>query len=98
MKRLALCLSMILLLSGCTLLVETKTIKHVQYIDSDPFPNCVSCSYGVFQKENGETFKLPVADSKLQQMVVGTHYDIEYETKSPRYPSNKVVRAEVSTE
>jgi hypothetical protein len=79
-----------LLLSACGV-TETDIIENVKLVDSDPFENCRSCSYGVFEKENGEQFKLPISDQKLKQMIEGTVYDIEYETKSFDYPENEVI-------
>lgn len=79
----------VIIMSGCVR--ETATIKGVEYVDSDPFENCVSCSYGVYKKENGEEFKLPTSDDKINQLVKGTKYNIEYETKSFDYPDNEVV-------
>lgn len=86
----------VLLLSACSL-TETATIENVKYIDADPFENCKSCSYGIFEKENGEQFKLPISDSKIKQMIEGTTYDIEYETKSFDYPESEVVNVLISS-
>ncbi|MBG9694187.1 hypothetical protein ABD91_26005 [Lysinibacillus sphaericus] len=90
MKKLLTITSLTLLLSACNL-TETAIIENVKLVDTDPFENCKSCSYGVFEKENGEQFKLPISDKKIKQMVKDTIYDIEYETKSFDYPDNEVI-------
>lgn len=88
--RKLLILSLTLLLSACSL-QETAIIENVKLVDTDPFENCRSCSYGVFEKENGEQIKLPISDEKIKLIVKDTLYDIEYETKSFDYPDNEVV-------
>lgn len=75
---------------------NTKVIHNVKYIDSDPFENCRSCSYGVYVKENGEKFKLPTSNEYLKQMVKGSHYDIEYEVTSFDYPEHEVLNFTIS--
>lgn len=75
---------------------STTTIENVKYVDADPFENCTSCSYGVYEKENGEQFKLPTSNEYLKQMVNGSTYDIEYEVTSFDYPEHEVVNFRVS--
>lgn len=93
MKKRLLLIASATLLCGCGITTKpsTATIENVKYIDSDPFENCRSCSYGVYENGNGEKFKLPTSDEYLKQMVKGTTYDIEYEVKSFDYPEYEVV-------
>ncbi|MFY0516255.1 hypothetical protein ACOMCU_00295 [Lysinibacillus sp. UGB7] len=94
MKKLLAITSLTLLLSACNP-TETAIIENVKLVDTDPFENCKTCSYGVFEKENGEQFKLPISDEKIKQMVENTLYDIEYENKSFDYPDYEVVNISI---
>lgn len=95
MKKLSIIFIITILMSACNV-TETEIIEGVKYVGSDPFDNCKSCSYGVFEKENGERFKLPVSNEKIEQLIENTTYDLEYEIKSFDYPENEVVNILIS--
>lgn len=99
MKKILLLIASATLLCACDgkeAKPSTATIENVKYIGSDPFENCKSCSYGIYEKENGEEFKLPTSDEYLKQMVRDSTYDIEYELESFDYPNHEVINFTIS--
>lgn len=67
-----------------------------EFVDTDPFPNCRSCSYGLFEKE-GQVLKLAVNNETLDILTVGTSYDLTYEVESFDYPNHELVEFQLSS-